>query len=93
MLLRRGADPRRQDRKGQTAEAFALKKGHKDLADMLADASRSAHHYSPAAALPQQHLGKALRVGKVQRRQIRPFVKALRSVDGEMAFVTLQTDH
>jgi len=37
-LLELGADPRLQDNKGQTALAFALKKGHADVAQLLSAA-------------------------------------------------------
>ena len=39
LLLRRGADPRLVDNKGQTALAFALKKGHADVAQLLSAAA------------------------------------------------------
>ena len=45
LLLRLGADPRLQDDKGQTALAFALKKGHADIAQLLSAAAAR-----PAAA-------------------------------------------
>lgn len=41
LLLRRGADPRLEDRKGQTALTFATKKGHVAVAEVLAAAMAS----------------------------------------------------
>ena len=41
LLLRLGGDPRLEDNKGQTALAFALKKGHADVAALLSAASPS----------------------------------------------------
>ena len=46
LLLRLGADPRLEDNKGQTALAFARKKGHTDVAELLSVASAP-----PAATL------------------------------------------
>jgi len=48
-LLEGGADPRREDDKGQTALAFAQKKGHADVAALLS-AAASAPAPAPATA-------------------------------------------
>lgn len=42
LLLQRGADPRLEDRRGQTALAFTARKGHAAVAEVLASALASA---------------------------------------------------